>query len=97
MEDAENRKIEWKKILTRVVNELPLEEKLFHNNEEYNFRYVGYPHNRMGFLFIWESSSKRAIHISRVRVPDNFPMININDDNECLEQIPKELLVEEVD
>lgn len=92
MED--NKKINWSKIIKRIVMELPISQDLIENNEVYSFRYVANPNTRFGYLIIWENSSKRAIHVSRVKVLNDFPFLNIDNEEEIINNIPSDIIIE---
>jgi hypothetical protein len=97
MEDINKRRINWRSILIRILDELPIDKKVVYNKVEYSFCYVAFPHNRIGYLIIWESGTKRGIKISRVGVPVNFSFVDINNDAEIESQIPQDILLEEMD
>ena len=62
---------------------------------EFSYKYVLVDEsNRMGYLLIWEVSSKRAINISRVKVADSKPFISINDIEKQTKEIPDDLKFE---
>lgn len=65
-------------------------------DENCNFKwaYVADKNTRLGFLLIWEIKSLRAINISRVKVPHDFPFIDIEDEATFAKVIPKELMIE---
>lgn len=84
------KKIDWNKIVSIIVNDLPINQNILLNEEYYCFRYIGDIMSRQGYLLIWEEKSKRGINISRVKCPPNFPMINWNDVSK--EKLPQIIL-----
>ncbi len=97
MADVKKIKIKWLPVFIRIAQELPLTRKIVYDRREYNFCYVANPHNRIGFLMIWELESKRGVNFSRVKVPEGFPFVDINNDDEYKAQIPQDILLEEID
>lgn len=48
----------------------------------------------MGYLVVWEKSSKRAIHFSRLKVPEKYEFIDINNEEDIVKNIPNDLKYE---
>ena len=93
-----NSKIDWYNILKRIVTELPVSQVLKDNNITFHFRYILIKEEeRLGYLLIWEEKSKRAVQISRVKAPINFPALYPREDNHKFEkEIPNNLKYEDV-
>lgn len=64
-------KYNWTQILKLILDELPLEQEIVHNKNKFCFKYIGDMKTRIGYLLIWEASSKRVVQISRMGIPDN--------------------------
>jgi hypothetical protein len=47
-----------------------------------DFQHVGDPATRIGYLDIWCASCLKGIHISRVTIPEDTPLLAIKDDAE---------------
>lgn len=43
-----------------------------------DFQYTGNPSTRIGYLDIWCKACLKGIHVSRVRIPENETMLDIN-------------------
>ncbi len=73
------KKIDWKNILSRVVNELPISQEITENDLIFRFQYICIDEiTHVGYLYIWEKVSLKAIHISRIRVPQGMEEIRQN-------------------
>ena len=42
-----------------------------------DFRFVGNEENRIGYLDVWCKNCLRGIHVSRVKIPQEIPMLNL--------------------
>lgn len=49
----------------------------------------------MGFMIVWNTSSLRAIHLSRMKIPDNMNFHSMSDNDYC-NIIPEDLSFEQV-
>ena len=87
-------KYNWLEILKLVLDELPLSQTVNYKNKEFRFKYIGDKETRIGYLLIWESSTSRAVQISRVKAPEKIPMIDFKDSESFKEQIPEQLSFE---
>jgi len=87
-------KIDWLSILTKIVDKPNKDNYLKVDNKIFNFKYVGFPTNRMGYLVLWEQTSKRAIHFSRLEVPEQYDFIDINSEEDIVKNIPNDLKYE---
>ncbi len=53
------------------------------------FQYVGDPVTKIGYLDIWCGECLRGIHVSRVQIPGDTPMLDISTtSNEVASHIP---------
>ena len=48
----------------------------------------------MGYLVVWEQNSKRAIQFSRLKVPEKYEFIDINNKKGVIKNIPDDLKYE---
>jgi hypothetical protein len=55
-----------------------------------DYQYVGDPETRIGYLDIWCTSCLHGIHVSRVKVPGETPMLSFKTDPSTIAaRIPK--------
>ena len=55
------------------------------------FRYICNPDTRIGYLIAWCSSTKRGIHISRVRAPSHVEIVPMNSGEAADRGIPNDI------
>ena len=90
-----NTPILWPEILKQVLaTDQSFGNRISFAGSTFNFQFVADPLTRLGFLLIWETESRRAIHVSRVKVPDGLPFTDI--DQETSGSIPQNLLFESI-
>ncbi len=90
MENQENRD-QWITILKELINLKPKNNKFNWQDQEFRFQYVADHETRLGFLLIWDSKTLEAINFSRVKVPDSFDFIDIQDEKAFADNIPSNL------
>ena len=71
------------------INWIDLTKKIFHvkgcrkiefENEEFEFVAFGDLNERIGFMIIWNVKTKKAIRISRMKIPENMIFYDFNEE-----------------
>jgi hypothetical protein len=91
-----DNKIKWLIILKMITDNVTNTKSIIYEGQEFLFKYIGRETDRMGYLIIWEKNSKRAVSISRLKVPICHKMIRMDDEIEFLKQIPRDLIFEDM-
>lgn len=90
MDNHENRD-KWIVILKELINLKPENNKFNWQGQEFRYQYVADQDTRLGFLLIWDIKTLEAVHFSRVKVPDGFEFIDIQNEQTFTENIPSNL------
>ncbi|OJW80383.1 hypothetical protein [Spirosoma sp. 48-14] len=85
------KKSDWFSIVA-LTTQTPNEHGfVIYNEEKFNFQYVGYSQNRMGYLTIWNASNKKATRVLNCRIPDSVSFIEFDEAEAFEHSLPKEL------
>ncbi|WP_430406424.1 hypothetical protein [Fluviicola sp.] len=90
MENQENRD-KWIVILKELINLKPTNDQFNWQGQEFRYQYVADQETRLGFLLIWDIKTLEAVNFSRVKVPDAFEFIEIQDEQTFADNIPSNL------
>lgn len=81
----------WIEILKELAHLKSENNKLNYQGQEFRYQYVADQETRLGFLLIWDIQTLEAVNFSRVKVPDGFEFIEIQDEKAFAETIPSDL------
>ena len=82
---------EWIALLKELIHLKSENNKLNWQGQEFRYQYVADQKTRLGFLLIWDIQTLEAVNFSRVKVPDGFEFIEIQDEKAFAETIPPNL------
>ncbi|MNJ85971.1 hypothetical protein D3C87_34530 [compost metagenome] len=90
MENLKKRS-EWILILEELINIKPKNNEFNWRGQEFRYQYVADQETKLGFLLIWDIKTFKAVNFSRVKVPDGFEFIEIQNEQTFADNIPSNL------
>lgn len=75
------RKTDWIKIAQYIIENQIKEETINFDDISYGYKIFGDLEKQIGFMIIWEVVSHKAVHISRMKLPEGLEVISMRDDS----------------
>lgn len=85
--------IKWSEIIELVFKTYGKVNPIEYSNQLYEFIIVKFPETNMGYMTIWNTTTLRAVHLSRIRINEGVEYIQLEEDDVI--DIPQNLKFEE--